>query len=363
MEKSSKKKLTKIKDEPIINTEPPIDFIPSIDELINNFELLITFVQTLDDKTAVFKIREYVDAINILKGLPADLPLTMDNIKKRFTEFGKKNPVKIYSKINEYLSYGKISEVEEIRNDPHMRLISLFIDLYGVGIKKAIDIVDNKKIKSIPELKEFIKSNPKYFNDKQKIGLKYYDDLQERIPRSDIDAFNELLLNTLKEIDKKASLVITGSYRRGKSSSGDIDILITTPDDDVSILKNKLIKALQELDILKETLADGVKKFMGICEINHKFRHVDILATTPKEYPFASLYFTGSKKFNTIMRSWALDQGYSLNEYGLIHKLTGIKITSDEIKLKIGKDKFENEHDIFDFLDFEYKSPSERDLS
>ena len=37
---------------------------------------------------------------------------------------------------------------------------------------------------------------------------------------------------------------------------------------------------------------------------------------TPEEFPFAILYFTGSKTFNTIMRARALELGYSMNEHG-----------------------------------------------
>jgi DNA polymerase IV (family X) len=42
-------------------------------------------------------------------------------------------------------------------------------------------------------------------------------------------------------------------------------------------------------------------------------RRLDFLYTSPEEYPFAVLYFTGSKGFNTAMRQRALDLGYSLN--------------------------------------------------
>ena len=54
-------------------------------------------------------------------------------------------------------------------------------------------------------------------------------------------------------------------------------------------------------------------------------RRVDFMYTPKEEFPFAILYFTGSKTFNTIMRGNALKKGFSLNEHGLYVKKPGQK--------------------------------------
>jgi DNA polymerase/3'-5' exonuclease PolX len=72
-------------------------------------------------------------------------------------------------------------------------------------------------------------------------------------------------------------------------------------------------------------------------------RRVDFLYTNPEEFPFAILYFTGSKIFNTVMRHIALEKGYSMNEHGMYkmeEKKKGDKVA----------DKFNSESDIFDFF-------------
>ena len=81
------------------------------------------------------------------------------------------------------------------------------------------------------------------------------------------------------------------------------------------------------------------------------FRRIDIMITKPAEYPFAILYFTGSKEFNTKMRQHALDLGYSMNEYSL---------TSTEDGTNIDENQFKVEKDIFKFLHLEYVDPSKR---
>ena len=51
---------------------------------------------------------------------------------------------------------------------------------------------------------------------------------------------------------------------------------------------------------------------------------IDIRLISKKSYPYALLYFTGSKKTNTFMRNQAIKQGYKLSEYGLYDKNNNI---------------------------------------
>ena len=57
---------------------------------------------------------------------------------------------------------------------------------------------------------------------------------------------------------------------------------------------------MNKLGYLIDELALGPKKYNGVCR--HRFsgiaRRIDIMYTTPEEYPFAILYFTGSKEYN-----------------------------------------------------------------
>ncbi|GAG64519.1 unnamed protein product [marine sediment metagenome] len=74
------------------------------------------------------------------------------------------------------------------------------------------------------------KKGEKFLTANQIVGLKYYDDLLEPIPREYITIFHGVLNYVLNETYGKSSykLEIAGSYRRGKETSGDIDCLITS---------------------------------------------------------------------------------------------------------------------------------------
>ncbi len=101
-----------------------------------------------------------------------------------------------------------------------------------------------------------------------------------------------------------------------------------------------------------ETLSIGTKKFMGICRLLGSLgkisRRIDILITTKEEFPFALLYFTGSKLLNTIMRKEAAKQGFRLNEKSLINLKTNKKII------------LKTEKEIFEYIGYKYLDPTDR---
>ena len=235
--------------------------------------------------------------------------------------------------------YEKIKNIKDARTD--------FLEISGVGPKKASELV-SKGFTSIDDLRKEPNLD-KLLNDKQLIGLKYYEDILQRIPREEIDKHDLYLKGILKEIDPTAEMTIAGSYRRGLSDSGDIDILLKG---DTKLYK-QFIQVLESKGYLYETLAKGAKKYNGMCKMWDFpiFRRIDIMITKPAEYPFAILYFTGSKEFNTKMRQYALDLGYSMNEYSL---------TSTEDGTNIDENQFKVEQDIFKFLHLEYVDPCKR---
>ena len=159
----------------------------------------------------------------------------------------------------------------------------------------------------------------------------------------------------IKYFPKKdnGSMEIVGSYRRGAESSGDIDVILTHESNDVFVdFVDKLLKAKI---IVGSSLSRGPTKCLVIAKLpGAKYaRRVDFLYSSAEEFPFAILYFTGSKEFNTAMRERALTMGYTLNEHGF-SKMEGRK------KGPKLEQVFENEKAIFDFLKMKYKTPVER---
>lgn len=245
----------------------------------------------------------------------------------------------IRKKVAEVLATGGLASAEALKADPTKDIMKEFQGIYGVGVVRAKQLVE-LGMNNLEDLRK----HPELLNAKQTIGLQYYEPLRERIPRTEMVAHESLLLASLP-----TGVVgsLAGSFRRGKESSGDVDLLLRS--DDPSVL-NWLVTRLSVTGYLLETLAHGAKKFMGICRLGTGIpRRIDILLTTVEEYPYALLTFTGSDKFNVAVRAHAITKGYSLNEHGLTVK-TGVLPASPLL----------TEEAILGFLGIKYVKPEDR---
>ena len=82
------------------------------------------------------------------------------------------------------------------------------------------------------------------------IGIKYYYDFQKKILRNHITIIKNILNTNIKKINNNLVFEICGSYRRGLSESGDIDILISNPNYLENIYdQNFLTKIIKELSL------------------------------------------------------------------------------------------------------------------
>jgi DNA ligase-1 len=289
-----------------------------------------------------FKASAYHKSIIGIKKFVDDSEITIENLKE-IKGLGEK----LMGKIQEIIEKDTCSAYEKIKDIKDSRTV--FMGIHGVGPKNAKKLVD-AGFKSIEDLRE-CENIEEYLNDVQIKSLPYYEDLQMRIPREEIQNHEKYLKQIIKIYDIPPGSIkfcITGSYRRGKVDSGDIDVLFTSKD---KKKYKELIEALKESKYLVEDLAEGPKKYNGICKYGRNpCRRIDIMYTKPEEYPFAVLYFTGSKEFNVKMRTDLLEQGLSLNEYSL----------KDNNTKKPVNHTFIEEKDIFDYLDMEYVHPCDR---
>jgi DNA polymerase/3'-5' exonuclease PolX len=291
-------------------------------ELLNKIE----FIYKSNGET--FKVKATATAIESIKKLEFNLT----NVKQLEGIKGVGKSIK--TRFIEFLETGNIKFIDEELSKPFYA----FTDIYGVGPKKAKELAE--KFKSIEELKK----NTSVLNSKQKIGLKYYEDIKKRIPRKVIDDYDKKFKEIFAKYDVNYEIV--GSYRRGATNSGDIDVIFKSDDEKVF---DKIISELKKQNVIQETLSKGKHKSMTICKIDSdKYgRRVDFMVTSVQNYPFAILYFTGNKDFNVKMREISKSKGFTLNEY-LFQNV---------------KDNFKTEKDIFKFLEIPYVEPNNRNAN
>lgn len=290
-----------------------------------------------------FRARAYKNAQETIQGITFDI--TSVEQLKSITGIGST----ILSKLDEYVRTGTLSLFEKEKENP----IYVLTQVFGIGPKKAEELVKVHHIRSIDELR---KHQGELLNDKQRIGLLYYEDILKRIPRSEIDKYKDELTSAFKTAvpSKTAHFEIVGSYRRGAVESGDIDVVISDLSGNSSVM-TRFIDELRKRGIVIETLSEGKSKSLAISRIaEHPARRIDFLYASPDEYAFAVLYFTGSASFNVVMRQYAISKGFTLNEHGLyVLDSSGVKGTKISTPLL-------SEEAIFEFLGLKFKSPSER---
>lgn len=310
-------------------------------DIIYQLKILQDYYKKEGDK---FRQRAYTTAIYSIKNLPYEIESINDFKKSKIKGIGKS----IADKIIEFLTTGQIKKVQEIeskiliKKDSKTDIIDSFLKIWGVGSVKANELY-NKGYRSIAD----IKLDPKLLTKSQRIGLKYYEELQNKINREYITIFSVMLKTIIKKyLSPNFKMDIAGSYRRGMKESNDVDCLISSNKFNLK----QLVDTLQKYNIVSDILSIKNEKFMGIAHCpsdNNFYFRFDIEFVPKEEYASALLYFTGSQNFNIMMRQDAKKQGFLLNQHGLFNN-KGVLIPT------------KTEKDIFDILGLNYISPEMR---
>lgn len=362
---------------------------PNNEKIVKEFMRLIDQIKiqidnapaTAEYVTNNFRLKQITAALNIIKKYPKEIKSGSD--LKDIKGIGKGT----ISRIDEILKTGKLAEIKtSVTEEKFSKAIEELQQIHGIGHKTAYDLVVRDGIKTIKELEKAYNDGVIELNDIILTGLKYHNIYKQSIPRAEVTSIKEYLEKEVKSVNKDLSITICGSYRRGKDTSNDIDVLLTHPSIKTKIQlsnqdeENYLLKFVEKLKkdkfILDDlTDKDYEMKYMGYCQLskndsgqlskndsgqlskkdNNKLkkypvRRIDIRYIPYDSYYTALLYFTGSGPFNQKMRKLAEQLGYLLNEYGLY------KLVNDKKK----RIKIKSEEDVFKVLGMEYLDPSKR---
>ncbi|KAH7558890.1 hypothetical protein BM1_05027 [Bipolaris maydis] len=153
----------------------------------------------------------------------------------------------------EWKNTGKIKEVEDCENDEAMKVLRSFYDIWGVGAKTARHFYyDNHWT----ELDDIIEHGWNDLDRVQQIGIKYYEEFQEPIPRAEVEHIAAVVRDhAVKLRDEHISITIVGGYRRGKSVSGDVDIIVSHPElESTAGLVQEIVESLEDAQWITHTL-------------------------------------------------------------------------------------------------------------
>ena len=254
---------------------------------------------------------------------------------------------RIEEKIKEFLAFGATRKTR-LKDDEQKAREEMGM-VHGVG-PSVLDKLWTKGVKSVKDMR----LNQHLLTETQKIGLRYVEEFKQRIPREEVAAIEAIIQEVALELDSGLVLATCGSYRRGKASCGDIDILITHERfaKPLEGLLPSLVKRLEEKGIITDSLTMSEKdgKWMGVCQLNKDSLHrrLDFRIIARESWPFALMYFTGSAHFNRSLRHWAGKIGLSLSEHALVKRPTEKHVK--DMHKKGQKIKCATEEDVFHAL-------------
>lgn len=268
---------------------------------------------------------------------------------------------KMASKVWEILETGSLRKVSEVCKEDKTKALELFTNIWGVGPSTA-DGWYQQGCRTLDDVMEKVS-----LSKQQQIGLKYFDDFSQHIPRNEVEEVAQLVSVAAKSIDPLLSITLVGSFRRGKDSCGDIDIMIIKPDHFISKdILSELLRSLKKSGLVTDDLVSmenkgNQRKYLGVCRLpgeNRKHRRLDIFVVPKSEEAPALMHYTGSALFNRSIRLLAAKKGMSLSEHGLFAGIVreGLKVLNDGYIIPTASEEL-----IFQALDLEYRPPEERD--
>ncbi|XP_013922261.1 PREDICTED: DNA polymerase lambda [Thamnophis sirtalis] len=296
----------------------------------------------------------YMKAINALKSYHK--PVTSFQEACKIPGIGKQ----MAEKIVEILESGHLRKLDHISDS--VSVLELFSNIWGAGVKTS-QIWYQQGFRTLDDIRTRAS-----LTSQQVIGLKYYEDFLERMPRQEAAEIEQTVREAAQSIIPELMCIACGSFRRGKPTCGDVDVLVTHPDGHSHQgVFNKLLNILHRSGFLTDDLVnqednESQQKYLGVCRLPGRDRHhrrLDIIVVPYREFACALLYFTGSAHFNRSMRALAKTKGMSLSEHALC---SGVVRGSDGLKIGSGIVlSTPTEKDVFAHLELPYREPNERD--
>jgi len=293
-----------------------------------------------------FKVRAYHNGARTLEMLEGDLgTLVREDQLKGIPGIGEA----LREKISTLVTTGKLPYYDELVAQFPPKLFELF-DVPGLGPKKIKALYEKLNIASLADLQKACQDDK--VSGLDGFGAKTQEKLLHSLATLKQGAGRHLtsvaahasatLLDDLRSHPDTVRLSAGGSARRRNETVHDIDIIVST--------KNPaaISQAFREHPLVDYVLAAGDTKSSVILKNGLQ---ADLRVVSDEEYPFALMYFTGSKEHNIVLRGLAQDRGWTLNEY----RLAPVKKDAPKIP------KIREERDIYELFGFDYIEPELRE--
>lgn len=293
-----------------------------------------------------FKVRAYQNGARALEMLEADLgELVRSDGLKGVPGIGEA----LREKISTLVLTGGLPYYEELRAQFPPGLFELF-DVPGLGPKKVRILHDKLQVASLADLEKACRDNRVAglagFGEKtQEKLLQALATLKQGAGRhlaSSAAHASSTLIDDLRAHPSTIRISTGGSTRRRNETVHDVDIIVSTKD------PAAISEAFRAHPLVESILAAGETKSSVVLKNGLQ---ADLRVVSDDEFPFALLYFTGSKEHNIVLRGLAQDRGWTLNEY----RLAPVEEDAPAVP------HVREEKDIYELFGFDYIEPELRE--
>lgn len=299
-----------------------------------------------------FRIRAYENGARAVQNADesiAEIAADPDRDLADLTGIGKT----LAEKIHTLLESGTLPQLEQLR-DQVPEIVLQIARIPGLGAKKAVRLRDELDINSLQELETACRQGQvaalKGFGKKTELmildGLSIAKAASERMKWIEADqlaAEIEAHMETAASPDGEPlirRMQWAGSYRRGRETVGDLDLLAVATDRDAAMDRFEAFPGRLS------TIGRGETKIS--IRVGQAFQ-VDMRLVAEDEFGAALQYFTGSQSHNIRLRRIAKQRGLKINEYGVFRIDDQTRVAS------------ETEADVYGALDLPVFPPEIRE--
>ncbi len=277
-----------------------------------------------------FRIRAYRNGARAIRDLPESVTSIVAEDPKRLIEIDGIGKA-VAEKSVVLVETGELPQLKELLAEIPESVLAM-LRIPGLGPKKAAAIYNELGIATLDTLKEACEAGRvqelKGFGAKTEKtildGMAIAEAAGKRMYWAKADEIAWAMrehLNACESIDK---LEFAGSYRRGRETVGDLDVLVVSED------VGEVMDRFGLFPDVADVLARGDTK-MSI-RLGTGFQ-IDLRIVPTESFGAALQYFTGSKAHNVVLRGLAKQRGLKINEYGVF------RITGDQETYVAGDDE------------------------
>ena len=280
-------------------------------DIVENFNKMADLLEI--NNANPFRIRAYRNAARIIGSLSksvADLiaegkPLT------DFSGIGKD----LAGKIKEIVDTGTLAQLEKLEKDLPPGLHDL-LRIPGLGPKKVKALYEALEIGDLPSLKKAAQDQK--IRNLEGFGARTEASILAEIERHSwgkartkwavAEEIARSYVDYLKKDQSVKDITVAGSYRRGKETVGDLDILVTVK------RGSDIMAHFVDYEDAEQIVSRGKTRSSVVLRSGLQ---VDLRVMPQVGYGAALHYFTGSKAHNIAVRKLGRKKGLKINEYGV----------------------------------------------